>query len=59
MNQYTPLRKLKYDNLNKKVSTKEYNKLIDYAYNIGIREAFVQEGETQTESFIPDFDSFN
>ena len=59
MNQYTPLRKLEYDNLNKKVSTKEYNKLIDYAYNIGIREAFVQEGETQTESFIPDFDSFN
>ena len=57
MNQYTPLRKLEYDNLNRKVSNDEYDDLIDYAYDLGIRNAYIQEGETQKESFIPDFDN--
>lgn len=57
MNQYTPLRKLKYDNLNRKVSDKEYNELINYAYDLGVRNAYIQEGETQKESFIPDFNN--
>ena len=56
MNQYTPLRKLEYKSLNEKVTDLEYNNLIDYAYDLGIRNAFVQEGETQKESFIPLFD---
>ena len=56
MNQYTPLRKLKYDNLNRKVSDREYNELIDYAYDLGVRNAYVQDGDTQSESFIPNFD---
>ena len=56
MNQYTPLKKFKYDNLNKKVSDKEYDELIEYAYDLGIRNAYVQDGETQLESFIPNFD---
>ena len=30
--------------------------IIDYAWNIGIRNAFIQEDGTQSESFIPDFD---
>lgn len=59
MNQYTPLRNLKYDELNRVVSDLEYDKLIDYAYNLGIRNAFVQEGKTQSESFIPDFNIFD
>ena len=57
MNQYTHLRKLKYDNLNRKVSDKEYNELINYAYDLGVRNAYIQEGETQKESFIPDFNN--
>ena len=57
MNQYTPLRKLEYGNLNRKVSNDEYDDLIDYAYDLGIRNAYMQEGETQKESFIPDFDN--
>lgn len=57
MNQYTPLRKLEYGNLNRKVSNDEYDDLIDYAYDLGIRNAYIQEGETQKESFIPDFDN--
>ena len=57
MNQYTPLRKLKYDNLNKKVTDTEYDELINYAYDLGVRNAYIQEGETQKESFIPDFNN--
>ena len=57
MNQYTPLRKFNsYKNLNRKITDAEYNEVIDYASNLGIRYAFVQEGDTQSESFIPDFD---
>jgi len=56
MNQYTPIKKYKYKELNNKVSDIEYDELIDYAYNLGVRNAYVQEGETQMESFIPIFD---
>lgn len=55
MNQYTPISKLKYDNLNRKVTEKEYDELINYAIDLGVENAFVQEGETQSESFIPRF----
>ena len=58
MNQYTPVQKLKYDNLNHKVSDKDYDELINYALDLGIENAFIQEGETAKESFIPDFDIF-
>lgn len=56
MNQYTPIRKLEYDNLNRKLTKEEYDEMIDYAYDLGIRNCFVQEEETQSESFIPIFD---
>ena len=56
MNQYTPIEKLEYDNLNRKVTDDEYDEVVNYAYDLGVRMAFMQEGETQSESFIPDFD---
>ena len=59
MNQYTPVNKTKYDNLNRKVTNEEYDELINYALDLGIENAFIQEGETQNESFIPDFDIFD
>ena len=58
MNQYTPLDTLdseKYPELNRRVKKKEYEKLIDYAIKLGVENAFIQEGETATESFIPAF----
>lgn len=58
MNQYTPVRKLKYEELNDKVSNSDYDELINYAYDLGVRNAFIQEGETQKTSFIPNFDIF-
>ena len=55
MNQYTPINKCKYDNLNRKVTDKEYDEVVDYALELGIKNAFVQEGEAASESFIPQF----
>lgn len=58
MRQYTPIRKSKYKELNRKVTDEEYDELINYAYDLGIRNAFIQEDNTQDESFIPDFNIF-
>lgn len=59
MNQFTPVNKCKYDNLNRKVTDDEYNEVIDFAAELGIVNAFVQEGDAAEESFIPDFDKNN
>ena len=57
MNQYTPLFHIeKYENLNRKVNDSEYDEIINYACDLGVKQAFIQEGNTQEESFIPDFD---
>lgn len=60
MNQYTPFERLKenpeYRELGRKVTKREYENVVDYMLNLGIKNAFIQEGETATESFIPDFD---
>ena len=58
MNQYTPVRNLDYPNLNTSVSKEDYDELVNYAYDLGIRQAFIQEGNTVKESFIPDFNIF-
>ena len=55
MNQYTPVNKCSYDNLNRKLTDKEYNEVINYATELGVNNAFIQEGDTSDESFIPDF----
>ena len=57
MNQYTPLKQVEHiDELNKTITEEEYNELIDYACSLGIENAFVQDGKTCLESFIPEFD---
>ena len=56
MNQYTPVNTCIYSNLNRKVTEEEYNDVIEYAVSLGITNAFVQDGETSSESFIPNFD---
>ena len=59
MNQYTPIRRLEYEELNHKIKNKDYDEVINYAYDLGIRNAYIQEGDTQKTSFIPDFSVFN
>ena len=57
MNQYTPVFKQeKYTELNRKVTKREYEKVLDAAVKLGIVNGFMQEGETAKESFIPSFD---
>ncbi len=57
MNQYTPVRHLSaYPKLNRPVTMREYERVLEHALSIGIEQAFVQEGETAKESFIPAFD---
>ena len=58
MSQYTPLESLdavKYPELNRKVPEYAYEKLVDYAISLGVMQAFIQEGDTAKESFIPPF----
>ena len=59
MYQYTPVRCLEYSELNRKVNDFEYDEVVNYAYDLGVRNCFIQEGNTQDSSFIPDFDIFS
>ncbi len=57
MNQFTPNGELSaYPEIDRKVTTSEYESLIDYAAQIGVTNGFMQVGETAEESFIPSFD---
>ena len=57
MSQYTPvIHSEKYPELNRKTTRREYDRLLTYALDIGIENAFIQEGGTAKESFIPAFD---
>lgn len=56
MNQYTPINYCsKYENLNRCLSPDEYSKVVNFACDLGITNAFIQDGVTQSESFIPEF----
>ena len=57
MNQYTTMcSDPRFPELSRTVSDEEYNEAIDFACELGIENAFVQEGGTVGESFIPPFD---
>ena len=57
MSQFTPLENVKdYPEIDRTVTESEYENLLDFAMNIGIENAYIQEGGTADESFIPPFD---
>ena len=57
MNQYTPMQNIKaYPELNRTVTAAEYDAVVDFAVELGVENAFVQEGGAVSESFIPLFD---
>lgn len=57
MNQYTPMAAVADDPLlSRRVTKREYDRLVDYALSLGLEQGFIQEGETAEESFIPEFD---
>ena len=56
MSQFTPIALKDYPEINRTVTKREYERLVDYALEIGITNAFIQEGDVAKNSFIPAFD---
>lgn len=56
MSQFTPIALKDYPEINRTVTGREYERLVDYALEIGITNAFIQEGDVAKDSFIPAFD---
>lgn len=56
MSQFTPIALKDYPEINRTVPRREYERLVDYALEIGITNAFIQEGDVAKDSFIPAFD---
>ena len=56
MNQYTPLAHVSdIPELNRRISAEEYERILTFCRRLGIENAYIQEGETSSESFIPPF----
>ena len=56
MSQYTPMKGASaFPNLTKRVSPYSYASFVSYAQELGIENAYVQEGSAASESFIPAF----
>ena len=56
MIQFTPIALKDYPEINRTVTKREYERLVNYALEIGITNAFIQEGDVAKDSFIPAFD---
>jgi len=60
MSQYTPVIDAEtakaYPELARKLTEREYDSVVDYAIELGVENAFIQEGDVAEESFIPEFD---
>ena len=56
MNQYTPMfNAFDYKELSKPLNPKLYDSLINYAAEIGIKNAFIQESGSNSTDFVPSF----
>ncbi len=57
MSQYTPMPQIrgKYPEIDRPLSKKYYDTLVNYAVKLGMTNVFIQEGGAAGESFIPDF----
>ncbi|MEG2004322.1 MAG: radical SAM protein, partial [Clostridia bacterium] len=55
MSQYTPFGETLPDELSRKVTDVEYQRVTSYAELLGIKNGFFQQGEAASESFIPLF----
>ena len=56
MSQFTPIALKDYPEINRTVTKREYERLVNYALEIGITNAFIQEGDVAKDSVIPAFD---
>ena len=57
MAQYTPYGKIENNpELQRKITEREYNKVLTFAVDIGFKNIFTQEFASSSEEYIPDFD---
>jgi len=57
MSQYTPMPNVSgHPKLDRRINPKHYDAMVDYCVELGIKNAFIQDGSSATESFIPDFE---
>ena len=57
MNQYTPMGNLSnIPELNRRLTTFEYESVVDHARSLGIENCYIQQGGAVSASFIPHFD---
>ncbi len=57
MCQYVPLFKAReIPDLNKRVTEKEYKSIVDYFFNIGLENGYIQEMDSASDEYVPDFD---
>lgn len=60
MNQYTPMAQVRdreeFRELGRKVTKREYEAVVEYALSLGVNNAYIQEGDTAKESFVPAWD---
>jgi len=56
MNQYTPMYKAaEHKPLNRRLTTFEYDSVVDYALQLGMDNAYIQERRSASAEFVPDF----
>ena len=57
MSQYTPIKEFDTcPELSYTVGRREYEKLVDYALGLGIKNAFIQDLNSASKAYVPDFD---
>ena len=57
MAQYVPCTNLsEYKEINRKITKREYDKVVDHILELGLEKVFLQKLESATEDYIPDFD---
>ena len=58
LRQYTPMPGIeaRFPELGRRVTRREYEKVVDFALDLGVTNGFVQDAKTAKESFIPAFD---
>ena len=57
MSQYEPRYNAKdYPEINRKITQREYNKVLDYCFSCNFTEVYVQDLKSATKDYIPKFD---
>ena len=56
MSQYTPYKELPFKELNRKITSLEYNRVIDEALTLGFTDCYMQDKQSAKEIYTPPFD---